>query len=234
MLRGELPMTTIRFYTGPLSMFGAKAEIALLEKNLDFERIAVPFTEGDRYDPKHPEVIRVNPKQQVPVLIHGGVELFDSSQIFEYLEDAFPAPPLWPQTLPGRAEARQLELKSDEVFFPHIVKLMGLEATPADPAAVAARSAASRFYEEMNALLASRSFLAGEYSYADIAFFMAQLFGERKGAIMTTATPRLFDWRTRLLERPAVRTVAGRMVAWLASQGRPVPEYLTRALPPRT
>ena len=227
-------MTTIRFYTAPLSMFGAKAEIALLEKNLDFERIAVPFTKDDRYEPKHPEVIRVNPKQQVPVLIHGGVELFDSSQIFEYLEDAFPAPPLWPQTPTERAEARQLELKSDEVFFPHIVKLMGLEATPADPAAVAARSAASRFYEEMNARLASRSFLAGEYSYADIAFFMAQLFGERKGAIMTAATPRLFDWRTRLLERPAVRTVAGRMAAWLASQGRPVPEYLTRALPPRT
>ena len=64
-------MTTIRLYTAPLSMFGAKAEIALLEKNLDFERIAVPFTEGDRYEPKHPEVIRVNPKQQVPVLIHG-------------------------------------------------------------------------------------------------------------------------------------------------------------------
>jgi glutathione S-transferase len=227
-------MTTIRFYTAPLSMFGAKAEIALLEKNLTFERIAVPFTEGDRYEPKHPEVIRVNPKQQVPVLIHGGVELFDSSQIFEYLEDAFPAPPLWPQTPAGRAEARQLELKSDEVFFPHIVKLMGLEATPADPAAVAARGAASRFYEEMNARLASRSFLAGEYSYADIAFFMAQLFGERKGAIMTAATPRLFDWRTRMLERPAVRTVAGRMAAWLASRGRPVPEYLTRALPPRT
>ena len=125
-------------------------------------------------------------------------------------------------------------MKSDEVFFPHIVKLMGLEATLADPAAVAARSAASRFYEEMNARLASRSFLAGEYSYADIAFFMAQLFGERKGAIMTAATPRLFDWRTRLLERPAVRTVAGRMAGWLASQGRPVPEYLIRALPPRT
>jgi glutathione S-transferase len=227
-------MTTIRFYTAPLSMFGAKAEIALLEKNLDFERIAVPFTEGDRYEPKHPEVIRVNPKRQVPVLIHGGVELFDSSQIFEYLEDAFPEPPLWPQTPAGRADARQLELKSDEVFFPHVVKLMGLEATPADPAAVAARSTASRFYEEMNARLASRSFLAGEYSYADIAFFMAQLFGERKGAIMTGATPRLFDWRTRMLERRAVRTVAGRMAAWLGSQGRPVPEYLTRALPPRT
>jgi glutathione S-transferase len=224
-------MNGIRLYTGPLSMFGAKAEIALLEKGLDFERIAVPFV--DRYEPKHPEVVRINPKQQVPVLIHGSVEIFDSTQIFEYLEDAFSIPPLWPKSLADRAEARQLELKSDEVYFPHIIKLMGLEDTPADPAAVAARSAAARFYEQMNTRLESRSFLAGEYSYADIAFFMAQLFGERKGAVMTGTTPQLLDWRARMLERPAVRQVAGAMAAWIASQGRPVPEYLTPVLPSR-
>jgi len=224
-------MSAIRLYTGPLSMFGAKAEIALLEKGLDFERIAVPFV--DRYEPKHPEVVRINPKQQVPVLIHGSVEVFDSTQIFEYLEDAFPIPPLWPRSPAGRAEARQLELKSDEVYFPHIIRLMGLEETPADSAAVVARSATARFYEQMNARLESRSYLAGEYSYADIAFFMAQLFGERKGAIMTDETPQLLGWRARMLERPAIGKVAGAMAGWLASHGRPVPEYLTRVHPAR-
>lgn len=222
-------MSTIRLYTGPLSMFGAKAEIALREKGLDFERIAVTFTAGDRYEPKHPEVVRVNPKQQVPVLIHDGVEIFDSTQIFEYLEDAFPSPPLWPISTAERAEARQLELKSDEVFFPFIIRLMGLEDTPDDPAAVAARNAAARFYEQMDARLAVRPFLAGEYSYADIAFFMAQLFGERKGALMTSATRRLLEWRARVLERPPVRSVAGAMAGWLTKQGRPVPEYLAAA-----
>jgi glutathione S-transferase len=219
-------MTAIRFYTGPLSMFGAKVEIALLEKGVEYERIMVPFSAGDGYEPKHPEVVRVNPKQQVPMLIHDGVEIFDSTQIFEYLEDAFPAPPLWPDSIAGRAEARQLELKSDEVFFPQIVRLMGLEDAPDDPAAVAARKAAAQFYEQMNARLAVRSFLAGEYSYADIAFFMAQLFGERKGALMTSATPRLLEWRARMLERPPVRSVAGAMAGWLMEQGRPVPGYL--------
>jgi len=224
-------MTRIRLYTGPLSMFGAKAEIALLEKSLDFERFVVPFAEGDRYEPKHPDVIRINPKQQVPVLIHGDVEVFDSTQIFEYLEDVFPEPRLWPETPARRAEARQLELKSDEVFFPHIVRLMGLEATPSDPAAVAARDAAARFYAEMDTRLEGRAYLAGDFSYADIAFFMAQLFGERKGATMTAATPRLFEWRARMLDRPAVCRVAGAMAVWLASQGRPVPEYLIGAMP---
>jgi glutathione S-transferase len=227
-------MTAIHLYTGPLSMFGAKAEIALLEKGLQFERIAVPFSATDGYQPKHPEVVRVNPKQQVPVLIHGVVEIFDSTQIFEYLEDAFPSPPLWPTSPGGRAEARQLELKSDEVYFPHIIRLMGLEDTPDDPAAVAARNAAGRFYDQMNARLESRRFLTGEFTYADIAFFMAQLFGERKGALMTGATPRLLEWRARVLDRPPVRKVAGAMAGWLAEQGKAVPAYLAEARSPRT
>ena len=33
----------IRLYSGPLSMFGAKAEIAAHEKGLDFELVMVPF-----------------------------------------------------------------------------------------------------------------------------------------------------------------------------------------------
>jgi len=225
-----MPMTHLRLYTGPLSMFGAKAEIALLEKGVAFDRIAVPFTEDDRYQPKHPEVARVNPKGQVPVLVHEHIEIFDSTQIFEYLEDAFPVPPLWPATPAGRAEARQLELKSDEVFFPHVIKLMGLEATPNDSAAIAARDAAARFYDEMEARLATRQYLAGEFTYADIALFMAQLFGERKGALMTLTTPRLLGWRTRMLQRPAVRQVAVRMSTWLASHDRPVPGYLLELL----
>ena len=132
--------SVLRLYSGPLSMFGAKAEIALREKGLTFELIMVPFVKGDRYEPKHPEVLRINPKGQVPVLIHGTVELFDSTQIFEYLEDAFPDPPLWPRDIKARAEARQLELKSDEIVFMNIARLFGLEETPDDPVAVAARA----------------------------------------------------------------------------------------------
>src|ERR671922_2906644 len=91
----------LRLYSGPLSMFGAKAQIAALEKGLEFELVMVPFETA--YEPKHPEVLRVNPKQQVPVLIHGDLEIFDSTQIFEYLEDLQPDPPLWPRAIAARA-----------------------------------------------------------------------------------------------------------------------------------
>ena len=202
----------LRFYTAPLSMFGMKVEIALREKGLAFERIAVPFTLADGYSPKHAEVLRINPKGQVPVLIHGDLELFDSTQIFEYLEDLAPEPPLWPRAIAGRARARLLEHKSDEIYFPPIVRLMGLQAAPDDPAAIEARAAAASFYDEREKGLGSGEWLAGSYSYADIAFYMAQLFGERMGAAMTDAHPRLEAWRSRMSARPAV--CAGSRARW--------------------
>lgn len=213
-------------YSGPLSMFGAKAQIALLEKGLPFELVMVPFDMERLYQPRHPEVARVNPKEQVPVLVHGELEIFDSTQIFEYLEDLAPQPPLWPMDRAQRAWARRLELESDEVYFPHIIRLMGLQQSPTDPIAIAAREFAARFYARMEKLLGDNAFLATTYSYADIAFYMAQLFGERMGAPLTADHPGLLQWRDRVSARPAVREVAGAMGRYLLSVGRPLPAFM--------
>ena len=216
----------MKIFTGPLSMFGAKAQIAALEKGVAFESVMVPFDLSDAYKPKHPEVLRINPKGQVPVLIDGEVELFDSTQIFEYLEDLVPLPPLWPVGVRDRARARLLEHKSDEVFFSHVIRLMGLQHDMQSVAAVAACVACARFYDGLELALVERDFLAGPYSFADIAFYMAHVFADRKGAGMTDATPRLVAWRDRVGARPAVRKVVDPMMAFLASQGRPVPAFL--------
>ena len=114
----------MKLLSGPLSMFGAKAQIAVAEKGIACEIEMVPFSIKDRYSPTHPDVARVNPKKQIPVLLDGAVEIFDSTQIFEYLEDRFPAPALWPASAEARAFARLMELKSDEVFFPSFIVLL--------------------------------------------------------------------------------------------------------------
>ena len=203
-------------------MFGAKAEIAAREKGLDFELVMVPFEMKTLYEPKHPEVLRINPKRQVPVLVDGDLELFDSTQIFEYLETLKAEPALWPADLKARARARLLEHKSDEVYFPHIVRLMS------DPKAAGAHDAAFRFYDEIERTLGDREWLAGSYSYADIAFYMAQLFGARMGAPMDTTHPRLLAWRDRMSARPAVAKVAGAMGRYLLSQSRKLPPFLAK------
>jgi glutathione S-transferase len=229
-------MADIHLYSGPLSMFGAKAQIAALEKRLDVAVTLVPFDMRTLYEPKHPEVLRINPKRQVPVLIHNGprgeLEIFDSTQIFEYFEDLQREPRLWPADIVDRARARLLELKSDEVYFPHVIRLMGLQDTPDDGTAMAARAGATDFCAELEILLGDgRDWLAGDtFSYADIAFYMAQVFGDRMGAPIPSEHHRLIDWRGRMGGRASVRRVAGAMARYLQSQNRRVPDFMLALL----
>jgi glutathione S-transferase len=216
----------LTIYSGPLSMFGAKVQIAALEKSLDFDLVMVPYDSQQGYHPKHPEVLRINPKKQVPVLTHGPVEIFDSTQIFEYLEDMAPVPPLWPRDPIARAIARGLEHRSDELFFPHIIRLMSLQDALHTEPAVTAIEAAGRYYVDMDRVLSSSDWLAGSYSFADIAFYMASLFGERQSAPMTPSTPRLLEWRERMGQRASVKSVVSAMAQWLRNAGRPVPAFM--------
>src|SRR6185295_12420805 len=220
-------MNRLKIYSGRLSMFGAKVEIAAREKGVEFDLVMVPFDFERGYAPKHPEVLRINPKHQVPVLVDGNVEIFDSTQIFEYLEDRWPEPPLWPRSIAARAEARKLELYSDEVFFPHVIRLMGLRGNP-DPVDAPewkkARAEIEMHYIWMNQLIRDREYIADQFSYADIAFYMAQFFAARHTVPMTAEHSNLVAWRERMIGRPAVRTVVTAMADYLRSEGRAVPE----------
>jgi glutathione S-transferase len=221
---------SIRLYSARLSMFGAKVQIAAFEKGIPLDIVMVPFTQAEGYTPKHPEVARINPKKQVPVLVNGDLELFDSTQILEYLEDLQPTPALWPAGIEARARARQMEHMSDEVYFPHIIKLMGLQQNLGDPQAVAAIEGARDFYARLEKLLPGREFIMGSFSFADIALYMAMLFGERQGAPLTTATPLLLAWRDRMSARPSVRSAVIPMAQYLLSIGWPLPAFMAKML----
>ncbi|HTU66071.1 MAG TPA: glutathione S-transferase family protein [Steroidobacteraceae bacterium] len=217
-----------KLYSGPLSMFGAKAEIALREKGVDFELEMVPFSQEKGYNPKHPEVLRVNPKRQVPVLIDGEVEIYDSTQIFEYCEDRWSDQELWPMTIPARARARQLELAADEVFFPHVIVLMRMRADPdpvTSPEWVKSRESLEWYYARMEAQLNGREYLAGPFTYADISFYMAQFFAARHTVPIEAKHVNLLAWRKRVYERPAVKVVIDRIAEYLRSINYPVPAY---------
>ncbi|MEO8925395.1 MAG: glutathione S-transferase family protein [Caldimonas sp.] len=214
-------------YSGPLSMFGAKIEIAAREKGIAFDLVMVSFDFVRGYAPKHPEVLRINPKRQVPVLVDGDVEIFDSTQIFEYLEDRWPEPPLWPRSIASRAEARRLEHCSDEVLFPHVIRLMNLRGDP-DPVDTPewkqAQAGIEAYYFAMEQLLRDCDYVAGQFSYADIALYMAQFFAARHTVPMTAKCPNLLAWRKRMSARPAVGLVIATMADYLRGEGRVVPE----------
>lgn len=126
----------MKLYSGPLSLFSRKVEIALNEKGLAYERVMVPFTQTVGYSPKDAEVLRINPKGQVPVLVDGDLALYDSTVIIEYLDDAYPLAPLLPVSAKDRALCRLFDVFADEVMLVPLRALMHRTGPrPADPQA---------------------------------------------------------------------------------------------------
>ena len=87
-----------------------------------------------------------------------------------------------------------------------------------------AQAGIETYYLTMEQLLGEREYLAGQFSYADIAFFMAQFFAARHTVPMTAKHSNLLAWRKRVFGRPAVRVVITAMADYLRSEGRVVPE----------
>jgi glutathione S-transferase len=201
-------------------MFGAKAEIAAMEKGVRCDRVFVPFSIATLYEPKSDVVLRVNPKAQVPVLIHGDLEIYDSTQIFEYLEDIAPNPPLWPGAPRDRARARLLELESDEVFFPEVAYSMPARRKAAGEAVYAESiTRIHRYFAAMDAHLADREFLMAGFGYADIAFYGAQFFARFLGQPPPVELVNLDRWRRTMNRRESVESVMGSMAAYLSANG---------------
>ncbi|CAD5266842.1 Glutathione S-transferase [Bosea sp. 62] len=202
----------ITLYSGPLSLFSRKVEIALREKGLAFERIMVPFNQTTGYDPKHPEVVALNPKQQVPVLNDDGIVLYDSTVILEYLEDAYPEPPLLPLCPGARARCRLDELYADEIMLQALKPLMHRTTPPStdqtrrfaqETDALIAENALEKHYGVLEDRLAGREFFGDAVSVADIALFMSVLFSLRLGGPSLAPFDGLSRWFERLKLRPA-------------------------------
>jgi glutathione S-transferase len=195
----------MKLYSGPLSLFTAKVRIALDEKGVDFQRIEVGWSPERRYEPHHPDVVALNPKRQVPVLVDGDLVVYDSTLILEYLEERFPEPPLYPKERAQRARCR------DEILFPQVWALIDgvFYPQPAQEGAAQrvseARSELARLAADLDKQLRGREYLAGAFSVADIATFLMLSTAATLGAPVPEACADLRAWLARVAERPPVR-----------------------------
>ena len=82
----------------PGSAHSAAVRIALAEKGLEPELHKLDLV---RYEQHSPDFLAISPHGTVPVLEHGGRNLFHSAFILEYLDETHPDPPL------GGSDARQ-------------------------------------------------------------------------------------------------------------------------------
>jgi glutathione S-transferase len=106
---------TLELYHHGSSACAAKVRFALAEKRLDWSSHYVDILNGEQFTPAF---LALNPKAVVPVLVHDGAVIVESTVICEYLEETFPANALYPATPLERAHVRVWTKAVDEELHP--------------------------------------------------------------------------------------------------------------------
>jgi glutathione S-transferase len=103
-------------YTSWISTFARKVALGLELKGLDYEAVDALTREF------RPQLQRLNPRLEVPVLQDDDLVIVNSSDILQYLDWRYPRPLLlYPERIEERVAARALERLADHRFDPIVV-----------------------------------------------------------------------------------------------------------------
>ena len=94
--------------------------VCLKEKGVDFVSRYVDILKFEQHEPWF---VALNPNGQVPILVHDGKVITESSVINEYIEDVFPDVPLRPADPYERHRMRVISKWSDEILMPSVSML---------------------------------------------------------------------------------------------------------------
>jgi glutathione S-transferase len=144
--------------------------VALTEKQLPFEIRTLDLDAGANNDPDY---AKTSLTQRVPTLIDSGFALSESSAIVEYLDEAFPNPPMFPADRQARARVRQVQawLRSD--FMPirqeRPTPTIFYRQPTSTPLSAAAQAASRKLCAAASELLShGGDNLCGSWSIADV------------------------------------------------------------------
>src|SRR5882672_11580051 len=196
-------------YEHPLSSYAQKVKIALREKGLDFKAETPPALGSGKADG---QFAAASPRNEVPALIDGDVQIFDSTIILEYLEDKFPTPPLLPREPAERAKARMIEDVCDTLYeainwgLSEIRWFKRAEGEQAEKMRATAARQTAELQAWLSGKLGSKPWFTGDsFGWADIAVapYVNRSFTYGLG---TADGSPLALWHGRLRERPSVAT----------------------------
>ena len=193
----------LTLYDDVFSPYARKVRIALYEKGVPFERVRALHGDCNRTDFLH-----VNPRAEVPALVDGGLELYDSTIICEYLEDRHPEPPLYPSDPRRRAACRLIEdladTQLDAALYAVSVVEYGRGESHPEMHEAAARDV-TRLSDELEARLGDEPFFCRDFSIADIAVAPHLMVTAFLGIPPDAGRhPRLARWMDRVQQRPSV------------------------------
>ena len=167
---------------------------ALLYKEIPFQENLV-FAGSD-------ELLAVNPMGKVPAITtDDGISLSESSVICDFIEEAYPATPLYPESVTERAVVRQI-MKTAELYFelpsrrliPYVFS--GNEAPDAIKQEV--RQVLARGIPALNRLCQFSPWIAGK------EFTMADIYVHYVNAIVNAVGSSQLDWDV-LAEIPGMK-----------------------------
>ena len=101
----------IELYHNDMSVCAEKVRFALAEKTIPWTSHHLNLRAGDQ---QKPEYLKLNPNALVPTLVDKGTVIIESTVINEYLDDAYPDPPLRPAGATERARMRMWTKQLDE------------------------------------------------------------------------------------------------------------------------
>ena len=139
----------------------------------------------------------------------GELAVFDSTTIWEYLEDAYADTPLTPASAQARAVCRMWEDRADSAMAQHITTLIREGFMQPDgsgdlQALADSAAALTAYYRDLDARLSTQDYLCNDYSIADIATFMCLTFARTLGAPVPADLEALTAWYLRVGARPVV------------------------------
>ena len=192
----------IEFYTSPTPN-GWKVAMALEELGLDYELKLVDLGKGDQ---RTADFLAMNPNGRIPVIrdTDTDVTVFESGAILLYLAEKAGA--LLPTDLAGRYEVMQWlmfqmagvgPMQGQAVafirYFPEVVQ----------PAIDRYVNETRRLYEVLNSQLASREYLAGDYSIADIANY-SWIRSHKWARVPVEGLDHLERWMAAMASKPGI------------------------------
>jgi glutathione S-transferase len=114
--QGRIPRMTLKLVIGNknYSSWSMRPWLALRANNIAFEEIFIPLYTGDADKQR---ILGFTRSGKVPVLIDGGVTIWDSLSIIEYVAERFPQAGLWPEDRAARAHARSISAEMHSGFM---------------------------------------------------------------------------------------------------------------------
>ncbi len=185
------------------SPYAMSAFVSLREKGIAFDLVPVNLSARENMAEQYSQLSLTN---RVPTLVHEDFALSESSAISEYLDDAFPNVPLYPQDLKLRARARQIQawIRSDlmPIRQERTTEVVFLKPTPVALSASAQATAAQLFAVANGLISSTDTGMFGPWCIADtdLALMLNRLI------LNGDSVPeKLVTWASQQWQRPSVQ-----------------------------